>query len=266
VLANRLGAWAVKAELEDLAFKTLHPEEYAVVAAAVDSRAGAARATLSSRCAELKQALEASGLEVVDMSGRAKNYYGVWKKVRATGASVEQVYDLLALRVVVPAKHDCYSALRVVESLWAPLPGRFKVRKEPNRLLWMIACEAGIGSRVHCLAFWGACCRAVRNVRDVYDAQESKSLLMRCRTTFGARSLMGTRACTPPSAFPATWRVLHPSRCRSARPRCTTLPSMALQLTGSTRSGLGGRTCGWTGWCSGRSGLQVRSWASWTKR
>jgi ppGpp synthetase/RelA/SpoT-type nucleotidyltranferase len=128
VLANRLGAWSVKAELEDLAFKTLQPEDYEAVSAAVAARTAAI--DLPMRVAQVRAALAAAGLEVVDVSGRVKNIYGVWRKLQAGGLGVEridEVYDVAALRVVVPHKHDCYRALREVEGLWAAVPGRFKV-------------------------------------------------------------------------------------------------------------------------------------------
>ncbi|GBF97320.1 GTP diphosphokinase, chloroplastic-like [Raphidocelis subcapitata] len=127
VLANRLGAWAVKAELEDLAFRTLQPEDYEAVSAAIAARTAAI--DLPARVAEVRGALAAAGLEVVDVSGRVKNVYGVWRKLQKAGLGPErlaEVHDVAALRVVVPHKHDCYVALRGVEALWAPVPGRFK--------------------------------------------------------------------------------------------------------------------------------------------
>ncbi|KIY96583.1 GTP pyrophosphokinase, partial [Monoraphidium neglectum] len=127
VLANRLGAWSVKAELEDLAFKTLQPEDYEQVFRAVAERA--ALIDLPARVAQVRAALAAAGLDVVDVSGRVKNIYGVWRKLQAGGLGVDridEVYDVAALRVVVPHKHDCYRALREVEGLWAAVPGRFK--------------------------------------------------------------------------------------------------------------------------------------------
>ncbi len=127
VLANRLGAWSVKAELEDLAFKTLQPEDYEHVASAVAARAAAI--DLPARIAQVRAALAAAGLDAVDVSGRVKNTYGVWKKLQKAGLGVDridEVYDVAALRVVVPHKHDCYRALREVEGLWAAVPGRFK--------------------------------------------------------------------------------------------------------------------------------------------
>ncbi|KAF6252305.1 hypothetical protein COO60DRAFT_1628598 [Scenedesmus sp. NREL 46B-D3] len=199
VLANRLGAWAIKAELEDLSFQTLNPEEYQMVADAVAARAataagpgdgsGSSPSSLAAGIDELTTALSAAGLQVVDVSGRVKNVYGVWKKVqkalrggsRSRGSAAEvaaavtaaadlssdsssdgeemassplspaaaaaasgigcasseqraaelreavnRVYDIQALRVVVPHKHDCYAAMRVVQDLWTALPGRIK--------------------------------------------------------------------------------------------------------------------------------------------
>lgn len=131
VLANRLGAWSLKAELEDLAFKALHPEEYACTAAAIQAHTAVEGASsedadgLGAHLEAVAAALAAAGVQVVDVSGRVKNVYGVWKKMR-DGGRVEEVFDVQALRVVVPHKHDCYAALRAVEGLWAPVPGRFK--------------------------------------------------------------------------------------------------------------------------------------------
>lgn len=203
VLANRLGAWAIKAELEDLSFKTLNPEEYELVARAIAARTAAAASSnsgggLAAGIDHLTAALRDAGLEVVDVSGRVKNTYGVWKKIQkhlkgsasgsrvrcivtddgnsssdeqlhdqdtspaaaaaggvagspsqslspaaaavaagssygsseeraaAVAAAVAHVYDIQALRVVVPHKHDCYAALRVVQELWTAMPGRLK--------------------------------------------------------------------------------------------------------------------------------------------
>jgi hypothetical protein len=92
----------------------------------------AALIDLPARVAQVRAALAAAGLDVVDVSGRVKNIYGVWRKLQAGGLGVDridEVYDVAALRVVVPHKHDCYRALREVEGLWAAVPGRFKVRQ-----------------------------------------------------------------------------------------------------------------------------------------
>jgi (p)ppGpp synthase/HD superfamily hydrolase len=137
VLANRLGAWSLKAELEDLSFKALHPEDYAATAAAIAAHTAVEGSSgsedtgkdtdggLGAHLEAVAAALAEAGLQVVDVSGRVKNVYGVWKKMK-DGGRVEEVFDVQALRVVVPHKHDCYAALRAVEGLWAPVPGRFK--------------------------------------------------------------------------------------------------------------------------------------------
>jgi ppGpp synthetase/RelA/SpoT-type nucleotidyltranferase len=123
VLASRLGAWRVKAELEDLAFAALQPEQHAAAAALVAARAEAV--DLPKRVREAADALRAAGVEVVDVSGRVKHARGAAKKL-GRGASLD---DVVALRVVVPGKHDCYSALRALETVAWPgssVQGRFK--------------------------------------------------------------------------------------------------------------------------------------------
>jgi ppGpp synthetase/RelA/SpoT-type nucleotidyltranferase len=123
VLASRLGAWRVKAELEDLAFAALQPEQHGAASALVAARAEAV--DLPRRVREAAEALRAAGIEVVDVSGRVKHARGAAKKL-GRGASLD---DVVALRVVVPGKHDCYAALRALETVaWpgASVPGRFK--------------------------------------------------------------------------------------------------------------------------------------------
>jgi hypothetical protein len=250
VLANRLGAWAIKAELEDLSFKALNPDEYAMVQAAVAARTAATAAAagsgssasggLAADMSELTAALQAAGLEVVDVSGRVKNVYGVWKKIQkhlgascggvrdgsrsrscrsasddsngpdeqphdqdappaqsrsaaataaaplrlspaaaavaagssfgssqeraaAIHAAITHIYDVQALRVVVPHKHDCYAAMRVVEETWSAMPDRTKdyirQRKANGYQVgfglwadqrWVRACAAAAATRHTC--------------------------------------------------------------------------------------------------------------------
>ncbi|PNH06426.1 putative guanosine-3',5'-bis(diphosphate) 3'-pyrophosphohydrolase [Tetrabaena socialis] len=138
-VANRLGVWCLKAELEDLAFSVLHPEEYTFLKNAVGSRQepAALEATINS----IKGALQAQNVAYEDISGRPKNLYGIYTKLvkdgkPVTAASLGTVYDLIALRVVVASKHDCYTALRAVQSVYRTMPERSKdfIRdiKKPN--------------------------------------------------------------------------------------------------------------------------------------
>ncbi|KAG2440315.1 hypothetical protein HXX76_004422 [Chlamydomonas incerta] len=139
VVANRLGVWCLKAELEDLAFSVLHPEEYNWLKEAVRTRQDpvALETTINS----IKGALQAHGVAYEDISGRPKNLYGIFTKLQKDGKpltaeSLDSLYDLMALRVVVAHKHECYTALRAVQSVYRAMPSRskdfIKDIKKPN--------------------------------------------------------------------------------------------------------------------------------------
>jgi GTP pyrophosphokinase len=124
VLANRLGSWYLKSQIEDLSFKILQPEEYAEVEAYVrqlqQSRA------LETSLDKLREQLDQAGIAYADISGRIKNMYSIHKKMVKSGAAFADVYDIMALRVVVHNKHDCYRAMRSVQECWSAVPQRFK--------------------------------------------------------------------------------------------------------------------------------------------
>ncbi|EFJ40309.1 hypothetical protein VOLCADRAFT_78003 [Volvox carteri f. nagariensis] len=139
VVANRLGVWCLKAELEDLAFSVLHPEEYTWLKNAVRSRQDpvALEATINA----IKGALHSHGVKYEDISGRPKNLYGIYSKLKKDGKpltseSLGAVYDLMALRVIVASKHECYTALRAAQSVYRTMPARskdfIKDIKKPN--------------------------------------------------------------------------------------------------------------------------------------
>nr|AOP12447.1 RSH [Haematococcus lacustris] len=135
VVANRLGIWSLKAELEDLAFAVLHPEECEALREQVAKRQNpvALEATITA----IKSGLDARGLRCEDISGRPKNLWGIWCKMQSSGiTSLDKVYDVTALRVVVANKHDCYVALRVVQETYRTMSGRSKdyirEEKKPN--------------------------------------------------------------------------------------------------------------------------------------
>lgn len=126
VVANRLGVWGIKAELEDLAFKALHPEEYEWLREAVAHRQDAA--ALEATMNTIRGAMLAHGVQVEDISGRPKNLWGIWRKMQADGhRDLGRIFDVQALRVVVSNKHECYVALRALESVYRCMPGRSKV-------------------------------------------------------------------------------------------------------------------------------------------
>ncbi|HST46099.1 MAG TPA: TGS domain-containing protein, partial [Luteimonas sp.] len=123
-LANRLGIWQLKWELEDLAFRHLEPLTYQRIARLLDdTRAGRERYVEQVRVA-LHAALAAQGV-VADVAGRPKHIYSIWKKMQKKDVPIGGLYDLRAVRVLVDDVQACYAALGAVHALWSPLPGEF---------------------------------------------------------------------------------------------------------------------------------------------
>ena len=120
-LAERLGIWQMKWELEDLAFKVLEPERFRELARLLDTRRKGRESYIDRAIAELKPRLESAGIEA-DLQGRPKHFYSFYKKMQRDTANM---YDLYAIRVLVDDVQDCYAALGVVHSLWRPIPGQF---------------------------------------------------------------------------------------------------------------------------------------------
>src|SRR5512143_1430770 len=123
-LAERLGIWQMKWELEDLAFKTLEPERFRELAKLLDTRRVGRETYIDRAIAELRPRLEAAGIEA-DVQGRPKHIYSIWKKMQRKGAEFGEIYDVYAIRLLVDEVRDCYAALGIVHSLWRPIPGQF---------------------------------------------------------------------------------------------------------------------------------------------
>ena len=123
-LAERLGMWSVKWELEDLAFKTLEPDSYDELARMLDTRRKAREAFIQRAIETLRPELKRAGLEA-ELSGRPKHLYSIWKKMQRKGAEIGEIYDVYAIRILVEEVKDCYAALGIVHSLWRPIPGQF---------------------------------------------------------------------------------------------------------------------------------------------
>src|SRR6185437_862984 len=123
-LAERLGIWQIKWELEDLAFKVLEPERFRELARLLDTRRKGRETYIDRAIAELRPRLEASGIEP-DLQGRPKHIFSIWKKMQRKGAEFGEIYDVYAIRVLVDEVRDCYAALGIVHSLWRPIPGQF---------------------------------------------------------------------------------------------------------------------------------------------
>ncbi len=123
-LAERLGIWQMKWELEDLAFKALEPERFRELAKLLDTRRKGRETYIERAIAELRPRLDAAGI-VADIEGRPKHIYSIWKKMQRKGAEFGEIYDVYAIRLLVDEVRDCYAALGIVHSLWRPIPGQF---------------------------------------------------------------------------------------------------------------------------------------------
>ena len=133
-LANRLGIWQIKWELEDLAFRFLRPEDYHRVAALIDGKRLQREAAVEQARRQLAAELAAVGLQC-EVQGRPKHLYSVWKKMQGKGIDVARVFDLRALRVIVDDVPACYAALARVHELYVPVPGEFDdyiAKPKPN--------------------------------------------------------------------------------------------------------------------------------------
>ena len=123
-LAERLGIWSVKWELEDLAFKTLEPESYRELARMLDTRRKSRETFIHRAIETLRPELKAAGIEA-ELSGRPKHLYSIWKKMQRKSAEIGEIYDVYAIRILVAEVKDCYASLGVVHSIWRPIPGQF---------------------------------------------------------------------------------------------------------------------------------------------
>src|SRR5688572_20351260 len=124
-LAHRLGIHAIKWELEDLAFATLHPRKYTEIKGLVNQQREERERYVAKAGGYLAKELEALGIHA-EISGRAKHFYSIYSKMTRKGREFNEIYDLTAMRVIVDSVKDCYGAVGVIHSLWKPLPGRFK--------------------------------------------------------------------------------------------------------------------------------------------
>lgn len=124
-LAARLGIWQIKWQLEDLAFKHLHPVEFQEVSDLVSKTRSQREEELLASIVQLKDRAEKRGLKVLDIRGRPKHLYSIFNKMVKQGVKFDEIYDLLALRIIVEEKSDCYIALGIVHDLWVPIPGLF---------------------------------------------------------------------------------------------------------------------------------------------
>jgi len=123
-LANRLGVWQLKWELEDLAFRYLEADKYREIAAALNERRADRELYIETLCGELRTQLGKAGVSA-EVYGRPKHMYSIYRKMHRKQLAFEQLFDVRAVRVVVSSVPDCYAALGVVHGLWPYIPGEF---------------------------------------------------------------------------------------------------------------------------------------------
>ncbi|MDA8229637.1 MAG: bifunctional (p)ppGpp synthetase/guanosine-3',5'-bis(diphosphate) 3'-pyrophosphohydrolase [Desulfitobacterium hafniense] len=124
-LANRLGIFRIKWELEDLSFRYLKQQEYYDLVEGIALKRREREAQISDVISQLRQRLDEVGIKA-DIAGRPKHLYSIYRKMINQEKSLSEIYDLTAIRVIVDSVNDCYGALGIIHTLWKPLPGRFK--------------------------------------------------------------------------------------------------------------------------------------------
>ena len=124
-LANRLGIYSLKWELEDLAFKYLYPEEYRELVEGIDKKREERLQFIEKIMDDIRGQLKKQKIEA-EVTGRAKHLYSIYRKMKRDNKTLDQIYDLFALRILVNSVKDCYAALGVVHEMYNPMPGRFK--------------------------------------------------------------------------------------------------------------------------------------------
>jgi len=123
-LANRLGVWQLKWELEDLCLRYLEPEEYTRLAGQLDGKRREREAFIADVIRRMNAACAESGI-AVELSGRPKHIYSIWKKMKRKRVDFDQVFDVRAVRALVDTVQQCYEVLGIAHSLWRPVPGEF---------------------------------------------------------------------------------------------------------------------------------------------
>lgn len=123
-LANRLGIWQMKWELEDMGFRYLNPQKYWEITALLDERRADREHRIASVIEILEKKLEKEGLEA-EISGRPKHIYSIYEKMKRKGLPFEQIHDVRGVRIIVNTIRECYAVLGAVHSLWRPIPGEF---------------------------------------------------------------------------------------------------------------------------------------------
>jgi guanosine-3',5'-bis(diphosphate) 3'-pyrophosphohydrolase len=124
-LASRLGIFTMKFELEDTAMKYLYPDEYADITKKVNAKKEERQAAIDKVLAEIDDALKDLDIHY-EIYGRSKHFYSIYRKMKYQHKTIDEIFDLMAVRVIVDTVRDCYAVLGIVHTMWTPIPGRFK--------------------------------------------------------------------------------------------------------------------------------------------
>ena len=124
-VAHRLGAFQIKWELEDLAFKYLEPESYASLVESIDKKREEREAIVQDIIRKIRKELKELGIEA-DITGRTKHFYSIYNKMIKKNQTIDEIYDLTAVRIITESIQDCYSALGAIHMIFTPIPNRFK--------------------------------------------------------------------------------------------------------------------------------------------
>ena len=126
-IAHRLGMGKLRSELEDLAFQNIYPDEYKLLSKEVESRRPELEALIEKITGTIKEKLTENDVPYIEVQGRVKRLFSLWKKLKKRKLTIEEVYDLIAARIITPNdKKNCYVALSVIHDIWTPVPERFK--------------------------------------------------------------------------------------------------------------------------------------------
>ncbi len=125
-IAHKLGLYTIKGELEDLSLRYLKPDIYQYLKKKINEKREIREEKAAMIIGVLKEKLKESGIEILDISGRAKYFYSIYKKMVMEKKSFDELYDLIAIRIVVKTIPDCYRILAELHQFWKPIPGRFK--------------------------------------------------------------------------------------------------------------------------------------------
>jgi len=151
-LAHRLGMYRIKAELEDIAFRYLHPEEYDSLKQKISEQRSVREEDIAKMQQRIEELLKTNNITKYEIKGRIKNIYSVYKKMTQKNLAFDEIYDLMALRILVPTVEQCYLVLGLVHGIWTPLPKRIKdyiAIPKPNLYQSLHTTIVGIGGKIY---------------------------------------------------------------------------------------------------------------------